>query len=80
MATNTITFQTNGAQNAKIKEAMEWRADRHDPDNKPHTLNAAGVAAQVREIALEFIKREVKSELADKRRAAASDQDVDDIE
>ncbi len=80
MATNTITFQTNSAQNAKIKEAMEWRADRKDPDNAPHTLDAAGIAAQVRQIALQFIKSETKSELADKRRANKSaDDHVDGI-
>jgi len=81
MATNTITFETTGAQNAKIKEAMEWRADRENPANAPHTLSGAQIRASIRTVALQFIKSEVRADLADKRRATAvaGGDDVDDI-
>lgn len=91
MATLTITINTNDAQDAAIKKAMEWRAARNsaigsavhvDPSNVP-TLTAAKVKAEVRDIMLRTFKFEVKSELFDKRRAvaeAAAGSGVDDIE
>lgn len=74
----TMTFTTTAAKAAKFKAAMEWRADRNDPDNAPHTLNTAGVTAQLREICVQFMNSERRAEIADKRRIEASAGDGDD--
>lgn len=80
MGANTITFNTNAAQNAKIKTAMDWRMDRMYPDDAPHDSNAGDIRAETRKIMLTRFKSEVRSELADKRREGGSDEHVDDIE
>ncbi len=91
MATLTFTINTNAAQDAAIKKAMEWRAHRTDESAVPKTpgnvpaLTATAVKAEVRDIMLQFFRSEAKSELSDLRRAiAAADAeaesgDVDDI-
>ena len=78
MAKIDISFDPTPGQDAKLKEAMEYRRDKEDRDNAPHDLNPGQVKKELRNIALAAIRREVKGHLRAKRNEA-SDDDMDDI-
>ena len=62
MAIRTITFDVSTAQETLIKEALEHRANRLDPENAPHSFSAAEVLAGARKIMIGALKSKVKIE------------------
>lgn len=81
MAIQTITFNVSPAQQVIIRAALEWQADRLDPDNAPHSFNASELAGLVRTIMLNALRGTVKRIHVRMGEAnKPSDPDIEDIE
>lgn len=81
MALQTIIFNVSSEQQVIIREAFEWQADRLDPDNSPHSFDAAELAGLVRTIMLNALRGTVKRIHERKGESTRpSYPDIDDIE
>ena len=79
MPARTITFNTNAAQESRIKTAVEFYMDSNDPQNAPHTATPVQVRAQLRLVAMGAVKGWIAAQLQGKHHRDNQPETVDDI-
>ena len=67
MATVTIEFETDAADEALIKEALEWSVQRNSNNpNNPVNLTGAEILEAMRKLSIKSIQDKVNGALRDK--------------